>query len=591
MIADETLDRARVWLAHDPEAVTRTELAQLLECHSAELVERFAGPLKFGTAGLRGILGAGESRMNRAVVRRATFAFANYLLANEPDAKTRGVVVGYDGRHFGREFAEDTAAVLIACGINVRLSERVCPTPLVAFAVTDFGAVAGVMVTASHNPPEYNGYKAYARNGAQIIAPADTGIAAAIEVGPHADAIALADLTAARTAGSLTDLGEDVRRRYLDAVAGLLNVGTGDRSLSIVYTPLHGVGLELCSAALREAGFNNVHVVAEQAEPDGDFPTVAFPNPEEKGALDLALALAHRSKADLILANDPDADRLAAVVRTKTGAYHALSGNDVGVLLGHYQLERDALTGASADVSLGDPSRPTRGQPLVITTIVSSPLLGVIARARGAAYNETLTGFKWIANKAMEREANEGARFIFGYEEALGYSVGTVARDKDGIGAAVVLATLAAELHAEGKTLQDELERIGTIYGSFVSHQRSLGYPGAEGAKTMAALMAKLRAAPPETVAGLGVTSLTDCAAQTRRDSNGTSTIDLPKSDVLVLELDGGHRVIARPSGTEPKLKIYFDVRLPAGTLSAENRSQGQSLLARLEADMVALMS
>jgi phosphomannomutase len=578
MIDQRILDQARTWLAHDPEAATRTELARLIEEQSPELVDRFAGPLKFGTAGLRGILGAGESRMNRAVVRRASLGLATYLLAHEPEAKTKGVVVGYDGRHFGREFAEDTAAVLLAAGVPVHLSERVCPTPLVAFAVTDLGAVAGVMVTASHNPPEYNGYKAYAKNGAQIIAPADTAIAAAIEEGPNADAIVLADLAKERASGTLRDLGEDVRRRYLDAVAGLLNRGTGDRSLSIVYTPLHGVGLELCSQALSEAGFTNVHVVAEQAEPDGAFPTVAFPNPEEKGALDLALALAKTTHADLILANDPDADRLAAVVRTKDGAYRPLSGNDVGVLLGNYQLERDAAS-------------PKPGQPLVITTIVSSPLLGVIANARGAGYNETLTGFKWIANKAMEREAREGARFIFGYEEALGYSVGTVARDKDGIGAAVVFATLAAELHAQGKTLIDELERIGSLYGSFVSHQRSLGYPGAEGAKTMAALMSKLRASPPQSLAGLTVATLTDCLAQTRTDARGTESITLPKSDVLVLELEGGHRVIARPSGTEPKLKIYFDVRLPAGEISADARAEGQALLGRLEAEMVARLT
>ncbi|MBM4373983.1 MAG: phospho-sugar mutase [Deltaproteobacteria bacterium] len=572
-----TVERARAWLAHDPDESTRTELAALLEANAPDLADRFSGPLKFGTAGLRGVLGAGESRMNRAVVRRATLGLAAYLLTNEPDAKTRGVVIGYDGRKMGREFAEDTAAVLLAAGIPVHLSERVCPTPLVAYAVTALGASAGVMVTASHNPPEYNGYKAYAKNGAQIIPPMDTGIAAAIEAGPPADHVPLADLVAARTSGLLKDLGESVRQQYLGAIAALIDQGTGDRSLSIVYTPLHGVGLELCSEALARAGFTNVHVVAEQAEPDGDFPTVAFPNPEEKGALDLALALAKSKGAALVIANDPDADRLAAVVRTPAG-YRALTGNEVGVLLGHRALERDARS-------------PRPGQPLVITTIVSSPLLGVIARARGAAYDETLTGFKWIANKAMEREATEGARFLFGYEEALGYSVGTVARDKDGVGAALVLATLAAELHADGKTLVDELERIGSLYGTFTSRQRSLGYPGAEGSKTMATLMAKLRAAPPSELGGLAVTTRTDCLAQTRTDSTGTHALSLPKSDVVVLELEGGHRVIARPSGTEPKLKIYVDVRLPAGPPTEDARRDGAELLDRLEAAMVARMS
>ncbi len=578
MIGDDVLRRAGEWLAHDPDPDTRAELAPLVAARSPELADRFSGPLRFGTAGLRGILGAGESRMNRAVVRRATAGLAAYLLDSEPDAAARGVVVGYDGRRLSREFAADTAAVLCAAGIKVHLSDGLCPTPLVAFAVADAGAIAGVMVTASHNPPEYNGYKVYAKNGAQIIPPADSGIARAIDEGPAADAIPLADLAAARASGKLVELGEAVKARYLAAVARLYDHGTGDRALAIVYTPLHGVGRELFARAIAAAGFANVHVVAEQAEPDGAFPTVAFPNPEEKGALDLSLALAERTRAALVLANDPDADRLAAVVRAADGTLVPLSGNDIGVLLGHHALERHERSGAGE-------------RPLVITTVVSSPMLRLIARARGAAYDETLTGFKWIANKAMEREAKEKLRFVFGYEEALGYSVGTVARDKDGISAAVVLATLAAELHARGETLLDELRRIGARYGSFASRQRSLSYPGAEGGRTMAAIMARLRDDPPAALAGFALKAIVDCARGVRLEGGASLPLDLPRSDVLVLELDGGHRVIARPSGTEPKLKIYVDVALPAGEPTAAAQQDAAATVSALEAEMVARLT
>jgi phosphomannomutase len=574
MISEALLQRAREWLAHDPDPRTRAELEPLIAARSQELFDRFAGPLVFGTAGLRGILGAGESRMNRAVVRRASAGLAAYLLAHEPEAKARGVVVGYDGRRMSRELAEDTAGTLCAAGIKVFLSTTVCPTPLVAFAVTSLRAIAGVMVTASHNPPEYNGYKVYAKNGAQIIPPADALIADAVEAGPQADAISLADLAEARAEGLLVEIDEDLKGRYLAAVAGLYDGGTGDRSLAIVYTPLHGVGAELFGRAMRQAGFTNVALVAEQAEPDGAFPTVAFPNPEEKGALDLALALAREKAAALIIANDPDADRLAAVVRNRSGEYVSLSGNDVGILLGHQALDRDA-------------SAPRDGKPLVITTVVSSPMLGVIARARGAAYDETLTGFKWIANKAIEREANEGVRFVFGYEEALGYSVGTVARDKDGISAAVVLATLAAELHARGETLLDELARIVGRYGAFKSHSRSLHFPGAEGTRTMAAIMAKLRDDPPRSLAGKSVDAIIDCARGVRCAGGSEEQLTLPKSNVLVFEVEGGHRVIARPSGTEPKLKIYFDVRIPPGANEATAQADAAALVESLESEIV----
>lgn len=535
---DEALiARARAWAEQDPDPRSRAELEALIAHPGAELAERFAGPLTFGTAGLRGILGAGQSRMNRAVVIRTTAGLATYLLAEVPDAERRGVVVGYDGRHLSDVFAEDVAAVLSAAGITVHLSPRRCPTPIVAYGVKELGAAAGVMVTASHNPPQYNGYKVYAGNGAQIIPPVDRRIAEAIAAAPGAK-----DVPRDETGRHVRAL--EVERSYLDALRGLSAAGSGDRSLAIAYTPLHGVGHPLLKEAMAEASFTNLHVVAEQAEPDGSFPTVSFPNPEEPGAMDLVLALAEEHRAPLVLAHDPDADRLAAAVRTDEG-YVQLTGNELGVLLGAYMLSRE----------------PARDR-LVVTTIVSSPMLGAIARDLGIRYAETLTGFKWITNRAMELAHRDGCRFVFGYEEALGYCVDDIVHDKDGISAALVLATHAAELYACGETLLDELERLGRRHGLYTSAQKSLQFPGAEGPAKMAALMAGLREAPPRQIAGCGVKAIVDCLASTRTVAGkAPEPIDLPPSDVLVFELEGEHRVVARPSGTEPKVKIYVDVR------------------------------
>ncbi len=552
------LERAERWLAHDPDPAARAELRALLDlargptpdAATADLRERFAGALEFGTAGLRGLLGAGESRMNRAVVLRTTAGLARYLLDQDAEgARTRGVAVGYDARRMGRELAEDTACVLAAAGIVAHLSPVYSPTPVAAFAVTHLGAVAGVMVTASHNPPAYNGYKVYWGNGAQIIPPHDQGIAAAIEASPVADAVPRLTLEDAREKGLVRDFPPALERAYLDAVHGLSVRPDGDRSIPIVYTPLHGVGDRLTRQALAEAGFTHVTSVPEQAEPDGAFPTVLFPNPEEKGALDLAYALADREGAELVIANDPDVDRLALAVKKPGGGWLQLTGNQVGVLLGHYVLTEGA--GASGD-------------RVCLASLVSSPNLGAIARALGVRYEETLTGFKWIANRALEIERASGARFVFGYEEALGYTVSTVVRDKDGIGAAVVAAELAAVLRAEGSSLLDALEALARTYGLFVSSQRSITMPGQDGAAKIGELLARLRAAPPDRLGSFEVVAFSDYQARTRTPRGGApEATTLPPSNVLVFELDGGSRVIARPSGTEPKIKFYYDVCEP----------------------------
>jgi phosphomannomutase len=551
---NDLYDRAQRWLKHDPDPHAKAELEELLtraregddEAHR-HLTDRFAGPLEFGTAGLRGVIGAGESRMNRAVVLRTTLGFARYLLEVDADgARKKGIIVGYDARIMSQEFAEDAAAVLCAAGIPAYLAEGPCPTPLTAFAVTHMGTAGGIMITASHNPPEYNGYKVYWKNGAQIIPPHDKGIARAIEAAPPADEVERLSRQQARERKLWNALPPEVEQSYMAAIAKLSVRDDGERSMRIVYTPLHGVGERLTRRALTQAGFTAVSSVAEQAEPDGAFPTVAFPNPEEKGALDLAFALAEREGADLILANDPDVDRLAAAVRAPTGKFVQLTGNQVGALLGHYLLTE----GPNAT-----------GDRLVLASCVSSPMLGTIARKLGVRYEETLTGFKWIANRAMELEASTGVRFVFGFEEALGYTVGDVVRDKDGISAAVLLAELAAVRRAAGTSLLDELETLARRYGLFVSGQRSVTLPGADGLARIAATMKRLRAASPQSIGGHEVIAIVDYQAQTRTVRGAAPTaLNLPPSNVLGLELDGGSRIIARPSGTEPKIKFYFDV-------------------------------
>ncbi|MCA9606119.1 MAG: phospho-sugar mutase [Myxococcales bacterium] len=560
---------AEAWRADDPDPVTRDEVTALLASEDvAALEDRFGSGLEFGTAGLRGLIGAGPNRMNRKVVIRATAGLCHYVLAQVPDAKERGVCIGYDGRRMSREFAADAAAVCAGLGLAVTIFDHVVPTPVLGYACLTRRAATGIMITASHNPPAYNGYKVYWANGAQIIPPSDEGIAAAIDALGGLDTIERMDLDEAREAGLYSVFGADVERRYLDGVRGLMIHPGLPRNISIAYTALHGVGDRLARKALAEAGFSKVHSVAEQAEPDGAFPTVEFPNPEEKGAMDLVLALGREVEADLVLANDPDADRLAAAVRDDAGGYVQLTGNDVGCLLGHYLLDQG----------------PAGDQRLVINTIVSSPMLGSIASAHGARFEQVLTGFKWIANTALKLEAEAGARFVYGYEEALGYTVGTLVRDKDGIGTAVVVADMAAWCKSQGRTLLDELEIAWRRYGMYLSRQVSRVLPGADGAAQIAEIMRRVRETPPAELGGRPITAFIDLAHQLRRAADGTeTTLDLPTGDVLALEVEGGHRVMLRPSGTEPKIKSYYDVRerFGEGESAEEVRARAE---ARIEA-------
>jgi len=529
---------AQQWIEDDPDPLTRAELEALIESNDVdELSERMAGSLQFGTAGLRGVVAAGSNRMNRAVVIRTSRGLADYLLARggDPDAP---VVVGADARLSSHTFLEDTVGVLAAAGIPVRFFDEPVPTPLVAYAARLVEARAAVVITASHNPPRDNGYKVYDRNGAQIIPPVDGDIAAAIAaVGPAKQVPRIEDAT---VGGSpLVLVSENTFGRYLGELDAVRTPPAEGRDLAIVYTPMHGVGGKYVIGALQRAGYEQLLPVAEQYEPDGRFPTVAFPNPEEPGALDLSVALAEDTGADLILANDPDTDRLAVALPLPDGTWRALSGNQIGVLLADYVLETTSVS-----------------HPIVINSIVSSPMLAALAAGYGAGFAQTLTGFKWIWNAALDLEAAGQGTFVFGYEEALGYSVGPAVRDKDGISAALVFADLAAACRMSGITVWDRLEAMYRRDGLWVSTQESVVRPGTEGAAEIAAAMERLAAAPPEVIGDTPVAEVVDfqVGAQDRPRYLATTSL-------VALQLDGGGRVLVRPSGTEPKLKIYVDLR------------------------------
>ncbi|MEU1730294.1 phospho-sugar mutase [Streptosporangium sp. NPDC020145] len=543
-MSDDLLRRARAWLAQDPDPETRAELTDLLDRFPESLEalrERFHTRLEFGTAGLRGELGAGPNRMNRVTVMRAAAGLARAL---GPGAH---VVIGYDARHKSDVFARDTAAVLTGAGLRASVFRGPLPTPVLAFAVRRLGADAGVTVTASHNPPRDNGYKVYWGDGSQIVPPVDTEISTAIDaVGPVSEL---------PLGSSWTELGDDVVAAYLEAVTAL-PIGEA-RRLRVAYTPLHGVGGDLAARAFLAAGFDAPVVVEEQAAPDPDFPTVAFPNPEEPGAMDLAFGLARRIDADIVLANDPDADRCAVGVRLPGGGHRMLTGDEVGALLGEHVI------------------RHTSGEDrLVATTIVSSSLLGKIAAEYGVRHAETLTGFKWIMKA--------GPGLVFGYEEALGYSVGSDAglpvHDKDGIGAALTVAGLAAEAAERGRTLLDLLDDQARRYGLHATSQLSFRVADLS---LITEAMAGLRAVPPAELGGRKVEAVDDL---------GAGLDGLPPTEGLRYRLSGGARVVVRPSGTEPKLKCYLEVVVPVGGEVSAARERAVRDLGALRADLSAAL-
>ncbi|MCL1593787.1 MAG: phospho-sugar mutase [Actinomycetia bacterium] len=529
--------RAREWISGDPDPATRSELEAILSSgDTRELADRMAGVIPFGTAGIRGVVEAGSNRMNRATVIRTTAGLADYLL-DIAEGGERIVAVGRDARPSSAVFMEETVAVLVAAGFDVRYFAAPTPTPLVAYAGLSMNACASIVITASHNPPRDNGYKVYAANGAQIISPADSDIAAAIASIGRASEVDRSthpfDDPAARP------IGPEMFQSYLRDVAKSVPPGTSDQSIRIVYTAMHGVGGRFVVDALQRFGYTNVHPVAAQFEPDGTFPTVAFPNPEEPGALDLAHKLAHALDADIVLANDPDTDRLAVSVPDPSGAWRPLTGNQIGALLAEFLLTNS-------------------GDGTTINSIVSSPLLGTIAERHGATWAKTLTGFKWIWNAALELEAEGQGELIFGYEEALGYSVGTTVRDKDGISAAVAFAALAGQAAATGATVLDKLGELYRTYGVWVSAQVSIRREGSAGLEDIAHAMDALRSRQPSELRGYDVVDVRDfnLHADTRPSYLGATNL-------IELDLGAAGRVLARPSGTEPKLKIYVDLSEP----------------------------
>ncbi|WP_172801417.1 phospho-sugar mutase [Arthrobacter sp. OY3WO11] len=564
------LDDARAWAAQDPDPVTSASLLELIghvengvPAARQELEDSFRGTLQFGTAGLRAALGPGPNRMNRIVVRRAAAGLADFLLAavaeSSPGTRPRAVV-GYDARHNSDIFAEETAAIFTAAGIETFLMPAALPTPLLAFAVRALECDGGVMVTASHNPPQDNGYKVYLGrhavpengNGAQIVAPYDAAIAARINaVGP------LESITLAPSGWTVLDgsLAADYER----STAALAMPGEFPaRDLSIVLTPLHGVGGGTALAVLNAAGFKDITLVAEQAEPDPDFPTVSFPNPEEPGALDLALESAERLGADIVIANDPDADRAAVAAKDPdTGAWRMLRGDEVGALLGAHVAAR-AAAGRAKD----DGGTEESAQGVFANSIVSSRLLARIATAAGYAHQETLTGFKWISRVPG---------LVYGYEEALGYCVAPdLVRDKDGISAALLIAELAAAAKADGKTVFDTLDELYLQHGLHASDQLSIRVADLG---LLDAMMNRLRVSPPETFGSSAVEVYTDLAE---------GSDQLPPTDGLLYVTRDLTRVIIRPSGTEPKLKCYLEVIQHVGS-AAELPAARQAVRAALD--------
>jgi phosphomannomutase len=519
MKVDELKTLVRQWIDGDPDPSTRDELEQLVAAEAWEdLSERFDGGLTFGTAGLRGVDGGGPNRMNLAVVTRATYGLAQHLKRAEVVGP---IVVGRDARTRSKDYYDATVGVLLAQEFEVLGFEDPVPTPLVAYAAGEFAAGAAIVITASHNPPEYNGYKVYNEHGSQIVPPTDQLIATAIDLAPPALMIPV-------STDAPVPVSSDVADRYLAAVSV-----EAPTPMRIAYTALHGVGGAMTRAALAASG-HEVFVAEDQFQPDPEFPSVRFPNPEEPGSMDQVMALGQSMATDLVFANDPDADRLAAGSPDRG----LLSGNDLGVLI--------------FDGVLSSWDAPDR--PLAASTVVSTPMARLVAEARGARYEETLTGFKWIWMAMRQLEEEGAGRFAAGFEEALGYSVFGSVRDKDGISAAVMVANLAASLAERGMTLWDRLAELHEEFGAWRSTQRSIVRTGSDGKQQLIKAVQAIAAEPPHDLAGRDVLSLTDY-----RTGEEDRAPWLPNANMVVLGLEGA-RVVVRPSGTEPKLKVYVDL-------------------------------
>nr|WP_294660679.1 phospho-sugar mutase [uncultured Blautia sp.] len=564
------------WLSNPYfDEATKEELKNIAEDDN-EIKERFYMDLEFGTAGLRGIIGAGTNRMNIYVVRRATQGLANYIA--KVDKKSQGVAIAYDSRHMSPEFAEEAARCLAANGIKAYIFESLRPTPELSFAVRHLGCVAGINVTASHNPPEYNGYKVYWEDGAQITPPHDSGIMGEVKSISDWNTVKTMDKAEAEKAGLFQVIGKEVDDAYMaelkKQVLHMDAIKAEGKNLKVVYTPLHGTGNIPARRILKELGFENVYVVKEQELPDGDFPTVSYPNPEAAEAFELGLKLAKEVDADLVLATDPDADRLGVRVKDKNGEYHDLTGNMSGCLLANYEIsQKKAING----------SLPEDGA--LIKTIVTTNLADAIAKGYGVKLIEVLTGFKFIGQQILGFEQSGKGSYLFGFEESYGCLIGTYARDKDAIVATMALCEAAAYYKTQGKTLWDAMIEMYEQFGYYKDAIQSVTMKGIEGLQKIQEIMNSLRQNPPAEFAGHKVVAVRDYKADTITDvaTGAVKPTGLPNSNVLYYELTDDAWVCVRPSGTEPKVKFYYGVK---GT-SLADADEKSDIMGKAVLDMV----
>ena len=558
---------------------TKAEL-KAIAGNEKEIEDRFYMDLEFGTAGLRGVIGAGTNRMNVYTVRKATQGLANYISA--VNAQAKGVAIAYDSRRMSPEFADEAALCLAANGIKAYVFESLRPTPELSYAVRKLGCIAGINITASHNPPEYNGYKVYWEDGAQITPPHDSGIMDEVKKVTDYAACKTMSLEDAKAAGLYQTIGADIDDPYIEELKGLVlhqdSIDAVKDKLTIVYSPLHGTGNIPVRRVLKELGFQNVHVVPEQELPDGEFPTVSYPNPEAAEAFELGLALAKKVNADLVLATDPDADRLGVYVKdSKTGEYHTLTGNMSGCLIGDYVIgQRKAIQG----------SLPENGA--FIRSIVSTNMADAIAKYYGIQLVEVLTGFKFIGQKMLEFETKGNGTYLFGMEESYGCLTGTYARDKDAVVASMALCEAAAYYMTKNMTLWDAMLEMYERYGYYKDHVESITLKGIEGLAKIQEIMNTLREDAPKEIGGLKVLAARDYKTDTIRNfvTGQTEPTGLPKSNVLYYELEDDAWVCVRPSGTEPKVKFYIGVK---GS-SMEDADEKSASLGKKVLDMIQKM-
>ena len=563
------------WL-NDPgiDEETKAEL-RAIEGNEEAIRERFEGDLEFGTGGMRGIMGAGTRRMNKYTVRKATQGLANYII--KKGAQKKGVALSFDSRNHSEDFARETALTLCANGIPIYIFPMLHPTPMLSFAVRDLGCTAGVNITASHNPPEYNGYKAYWDDGAQVTIPDDENIIAEVNAITSFADVKTMTIEDAMAAGLYHIIGSDLDDRYYAELKKLIRRPEAIRAqkdnVKLVYTPLHGTGLIPAKRILNELGFSKVYVVEEQAKPDGSFPTVGYPNPEDPKAFKLALELAKKVDADIVIANDPDADRLGVFLKNGK-EFMRLTGNMTGTLLADYE-----LGGVQATRGLSEHS-------IFVSTIVTSNMAGAVARKYGVRFYETLTGFKHICGKLRELEQTEPeVDYVYGFEESFGSSFGPYCRDKDGIAAVMALCEAVCYYKTLGKSLWDALQDLYKEVGYYKDINISKNFPGLDGKDKMAAIMDSLRNDPPKELGGLPVIALRDYKLKTTKNfvTGEKGVTDLPESNVLYFELTDDAWVCVRPSGTEPKIKLYCGVR---GESNAEAEAKEAVMVEKLNALM-----